>query len=415
MKSVKAYIPATLNVDELIELYPLPKPLKRDKLIYLIHLIHVTPFLHPESYYKGMWVTLHSKKLEKIISNYRDYFKHLFSVGLVEEYNQYIPGTRSKGYRFVNLKHIVCHSQEIELTDKTLLNAIKKNKVAQKKSREKENKIVERKMEYLTKWFNPKLRINFPEDYSALVTGYYNNTINDGDYHFKIDDFGRRLHTPITNLKKKYRDFLIYDDERLVEVDIQTSQPFLLIKLLIDEVVDKSPKFEYELENIHTNHDKINLVNSYAELEGLGQFLEDVLLNDLYSVIKEVYYKERGMDISRELFKQPVFEFLFGKTAKNHPLYMVFQERYPFVVKYLESIKENDYREISRRLQRFESNLILKKVCNEISKERPDMPIFTIHDSILTTESNVDYLKWTMIRVITKEVGFEPTLSNKPD
>ena len=46
-----------------------------------------------------------------------------------------------------------------------------------------------------------------------------------------------------------------------------------------------------------------------------------------------------------------------------------------------------------------------------ISKERPTLPIFTIHDSIATTVGNEDYIQKVMQEELTKHIGHPPTLS----
>jgi hypothetical protein len=53
---------------------------------------------------------------------------------------------------------------------------------------------------------------------------------------------------------------------------------------------------------------------------------------------------------------------------------------------YIRWVKRSDHRALANILQKAESNFIIEKVCNRIHEEYPDMPLFTIHDAIGTTE-----------------------------
>ena len=54
--------------------------------------------------------------------------------------------------------------------------------------------------------------------------------------------------------------------------------------------------------------------------------------------------------------------------------------------------------------------MILQKVEQEVRNINPDIPIFTIHDSILTTEENVAVLRNTINHVYMKYFDLMPEL-----
>ena len=61
------------------------------------------------------------------------------------------------------------------------------------------------------------------------------------------------------------------------------------------------------------------------------------------------------------------------------------------------------------KLQRLESDMILRTICKRIISEKPDIPIFTIHDSIMTTDENVNYVKQVMIEEFANRFGIVPS------
>jgi hypothetical protein len=83
--------------------------------------------------------------------------------------------------------------------------------------------------------------------------------------------------------------------------------------------------------------------------------------------------------------------------------------KYPAVARMLHDLKRRDHSRAACLMQNYEATLFIHRVCGRIMKERPDLILFTIHDSILTTRDNVAYVK----RVFTEEfnrVGISPCL-----
>ena len=62
-----------------------------------------------------------------------------------------------------------------------------------------------------------------------------------------------------------------------------------------------------------------------------------------------------------------------------------FSETFPKVAEVIRQHKRKDYRFLSRLLQNYESTVIINRVCRRLMNEHPAAPIYTIHDSILTT------------------------------
>ena len=69
-----------------------------------------------------------------------------------------------------------------------------------------------------------------------------------------------------------------------------------------------------------------------------------------------------------------------------------FKTHFPEVYEIFRLIKKGNHSLLSHILQRIESTIMIQHVAKRIAKESPDLPIFTIHDSIATTVGNEDYV-----------------------
>jgi hypothetical protein len=76
-----------------------------------------------------------------------------------------------------------------------------------------------------------------------------------------------------------------------------------------------------------------------------------------------------------------------------------FREHFPNVYEVFKQIKVNNNSALSHLLQRIESSIMIGAVASRIAKERPDLPFFTIHDSIATTIGNEAYVT----NIVTEE------------
>jgi folylpolyglutamate synthase/dihydropteroate synthase len=74
------------------------------------------------------------------------------------------------------------------------------------------------------------------------------------------------------------------------------------------------------------------------------------------------------------------------------------------------AIKRKDHRALSHILQRIESEIMIQNVCKRISSEHPTLPIFTIHDSVLTTDGNQEYIAKIIKEEALKIIGLKVSL-----
>jgi len=177
--------------------------------------------------------------------------------------------------------------------------------------------------------------------------------IKNGHLFFKFDEYGR-FHTNFTILKREIRQkFLMIGSSDIMELDIRNSQP-LFLGVLLQEEMDPSDEE----------------IRKYIELTKNGLFYD--------------YFQDKFKNLNRKEIKLIIYKVLFGKnglkTTENKIFKGVFPKIYEYILEYKK--EKEDYRFLSHRLQRMESDFIFGKVIKEIYEKYPKINLFTVHDSI---------------------------------
>jgi len=248
------YLPTALDLDAIIAQYPVYfHPFKKDKLAYILHKILSIPVANKNLDIIDGFVPLYSKALQDVVGNYKHYIDYAVDAGIIERNNSYQVGGGSKSCRFT--ARYQGELTEYKPKDFSLLQNLRLYKKSQRET------VVEH--DYLTKWFNKKLKIDykkveefleeewqlkndneelrdldasqknykspyFQQLFSKLSAAY----IARGEYNLKIDDNVHRFHSNLTNMRGLVRNALTYDGQNLVAVDIKNSQPYFSLLLL---------------------------------------------------------------------------------------------------------------------------------------------------------------------------------------
>jgi hypothetical protein len=118
---------------------------------------------------------------------------------------------------------------------------------------------------------------------------------------------------------------------------------------------------------------------------------------------------------SRKRIKATIFQVLFtdNRFIGQEEAYpkRIFKELFPTVYEVFSLVKRNDKTDLPRLLQRIESHIVLLIITKRIAQERRGLPIFTIHDSIVTTTGNEGYVQNVMAEEMEKAIGIAPQLS----
>jgi hypothetical protein len=160
-------------------------------------------------------------------------------------------------------------------------------------------------------------------------------------------------------------------------------------------------------------------------LEGIRNYTNIDFTSDYYTFIleegKRLYpnhiNKHKVFLKGRDYIKGQIMNFLFewnGYNRERNPFGELMELLYPELCDYV--IRFNQYytsTEFSYLLQRSEVFLMLN-VCKELQLQHPNIPFYTIHDSILTTQSNLPIVQKVMTDVITKLTGKSLGVKSKP-
>jgi hypothetical protein len=233
--------------------------------------------------------------------------------------------------------------------------------------------------------------------------------------YFARNNTNNRLYTPVTNLKKELRAFIVGD---FINIDLKNSQPFFLSQLLmklnemavklknrdiykdlgdinnntilccsflnIDLVKTFGIKVIKSISKIHQKQKKSNLVN-------LKEFAECVNAGNLYEYVGN-YYNGK---YERKEIKDMMFEILFSRNFdyKNNRLFIPFEKEkkeftkvFPVVAEMVKILKDGKYNSGKYKilpilLQKIESYIFIDCIAKELVNAGI-VPI-TIHDSVI--------------------------------
>lgn len=470
---IKLYSPYILDIEAVMKQNPFSKGknLKKDHLLFIIHCIMQQRASKDDEYLakrgkaKG-FVPLNSKILQSKVPDYHSCIEYLIELGIIECDGKYLVGKISKGYRLTS-PYTGNQFKRVIITDFILCKKISADKPFDNK-----NKAV-KEFPYLAEWFNtgnleideqsamkwvndfevsklqelnsqnltPKRRLeekailfDTVRNYKILVSRFVEK-----DYYFHKDETGNRLHTNLTNLPKGLRQFITYDGFPLVSVDIKNSQPFMSLPLFTQEFwqsknLPGKPTLKRISEEIYRETGKnkrernsiIMFRDSSKNLIRLDfqkhEFIKNVANGTFYEYLIDIFEKKEGLKLGntdeekRSKVKKMVLTLLFDDDNKfynkspNSPS-QIFKRVFPTVAKLFGYLKRSDYRNLAIVLQRIESYLLLDRTCGRIAEERPTIPILTIHDCIITTVGNEEFVQSVMKDELEKSIGKAPKFS----
>lgn len=452
------FIPENLDVEKMLRDNPPGfSRFKKNSLLYIISLISTIPAVYKDLEIKNGFIPINSTKLQKVIRHYRTYIDYLIERKVIVSDNYYQKSRKSKGYKFTPR-----YASSIIKIQRVAIGPKGKNKCKLRKS-------IMARYHHLLKWYNPHLIIDRDlamafisgnrerqesGEVLANVTRQYNNTviaiekISSGDFSISIDDNVHRLHSIITNLKSELRNFLTYNDAPLVSIDIVNSQPYLSTVLLkatfweqstthplesrsfskVKElsspdcallcVDDVAPKMCNKIFDSYYNYSSFVMLCKSAETHNqreLQEYINLVKNGEFYQCLQNLF-NEQGYSLNeRKQIKAAVFQVLFTDNRyfgqKGALPKRIFQKTFPTIYKVFARIKRSNKKNLPVLLQRIESYLVLLVICKRIAEERPNLPIFTIHDSIITTVGNEEFVKGMIVEEMKKAIGFPPKLT----
>jgi hypothetical protein len=261
--------------------------------------------------------------------------------------------------------------------------------------------------------------------------------IAESDFYFSVDNNIHRLHTNLTNLKSELRNFITYNGQKLVAVDFVNSQPMISCVLLNKDfykTTTENRDFTFNHKNISkqvTNHFStttstsssssspllpsfmIPKVEASPNSKGIQNYFSECENGLIYEYIEKELKEQCNTEVStRKELKSIVFTTLFTSNRfigqPDAESKRIFRDLFPEVYEIFAALKKRDRNFLPILLNSIESKLILNCITRRIAEERPNMPIWTIHDSIVCPVGNEDFVASVMQEETRKAIGVNP-------
>lgn len=280
-----------------------------------------------------------------------------------------------------------------------------------------------------------------------------------------------RVHNPFTNMSSTLRPCLGYDGRTLVNIDIRNSQPFMSTLLFEPSFWSRDSSADICFKHLGAPHDerkgekkiKYELVGTSETVENVSKFFSSEPGNIGYKearLISSLMMCKNPLCLSSKdiaAFKQSVQQgrfyedfmeaassaHLFTKVAAffniNKPSGLTrtdakkailqafysdnrffhqeeakvkrrFAELYPNVYRMFRSLKQGQKNFLALLLQSIEAKLIIGYVVPRLADEFPEMPIYTIHDSVVVPERYAEKVKALIVEEVTSRTGYTPSV-----
>lgn len=441
---------------------------KIEYALYYLSLLGSVPARAKDKQYHYGFVPLHSQFLKKISYNYKKYFDYFMEIGILKKLNYNVNRSKSNRYKY-NYQQIQMDGLEtVDFTEFTFKKSLEKDADAKMKYAISTCEHLAQWFDhglYLNyEWFledhDKKFTYNVFDDDSKIAEdilkaqNYYLNAYEFHRQNFRISrnpKSDNRLHSNLTNFPKELRKYVSYQGDTLKGLDIKNSQPYFMI-LLIEELIRKgniegysNKRLERIWNSIYSN--RITMMQVFNQVASSRAFKEEFLvikkavlegqyyefLGSVFQDIKPDYIDLDGNEIftgkfynpdsgytdtlifksRRELMKKISMQLLYTPLSRPSKYYVIFKEKFPELCTLMELLKsatpsKESYKRFPRLLQHFEADCVLDYVTKGISEKYPDMPLFTIHDSIVTQWFWFNELQSSVSELMTEYSGGLP-------
>jgi hypothetical protein len=429
------YLPENLNLnDKIIRNPPMvsryhDKPLKVvDRIATILGQISVRMVFNKglERNIEDGYITLNATVLKELAEDYKPILEWALMVGIIETDGQYIAGEKSKGYRFSSeySKSIRKHY----LFDKILIRLLRRRRIDDKAVNEHpflykcltEIEINNDAREEMRKLFDADVRLTDQTSansklYSRLMTI---DLIADKRFFFIEDKNIHRLHTNITILKREARKYLHWKEHELINIDLKNSQPYFSLALFKTNSFNKL-SLDKLIKHYNNGLDVSYMFPKNGDIfeTYIGEYEEMVTSGKLYD------YFANNLNVTRERAKKIILSIFFSVPTWDYDGKDKFIELFPQVwevFKYINTGFSRTRRQgrknweqsnaLAMLLTRIESTVMFEYIVPRIQKELVGLPIWTIHDSIMTIKGEEKVVAQIMREEAARVIGVPPTI-----
>ena len=426
--------------------------LKLDVAVFYLSLLNSIPSFYREANCESdCSIALHSKKLLSYNWRYSEYINFLIEQGFIIKVSNYGADIGECNHYHIADEYYNNEVINYTITDKTLLKAIKRTDYKENEKSFNKREYCLQTRPHLIKFFDDKLEIDevkalefinpFLEQGEVRKYTSARHLINEfkyKDWHYSIKpSTDNRLHSSMTRLNKILRPCITYAGERLGSVDIKSSQPYffcVILKAIMNQDKDLLKRIGATklLKNKHIK----NLFNLNLDEDEVVNFINLIINGDFYdyfSNILQIKYNAEGKPYRvvsnfsskgkwfsqptrtivfksiRDLAKNAIMEIFFSKPRTTIPEAKSFKQEFPSVFRIMSYIKDMGV-SFDGLLTNVESYCLLDCVAKKFSEEYPDIPLFSIHDSLVTTQQHLSKLKDNVETLLTNITTLRITL-----
>jgi hypothetical protein len=288
------------------------------------------------------------------------------------------------------------------------------------------------------------------ESIDRIKKNIFNTSLSKSNYRFN---------SIFTNMKKELRYFLRVENCEFIELDISASHPYILATILTNDFFnEKNGEYSishifHQLNKMIENYDDANknielkkvnntinkiketqagagqrefphLSSSYFQNQDIIEYRSLDFESDFYKEIQKQLLEFESSNptayINRDKIKKLIMVWLNlsepGERVKIKNIKLL-QQLFPSIDKLVQSIGffQDMKTAIALLLQRAESHLVLDVVAKYLIEKLPQIRIFTIHDSFLIQNKNLD-IDETIHQIkdtLEKHTGIRPGIKQK--
>lgn len=257
----------------------------------------------------------------------------------------------------------------------------------------------------------------------APDTGTYAlNCLRLGHHFFSVCAQGR-VHSPLTSLARAERTHVRQAGERLVGCDVRCCQPLLLALVLAGRSLGGGRR----IRQVNQRADKValrarveralsGLLNSGQTCRGwVAKYQADCEAGQVYERVQGSVGRWWGYKTplpDREEVKRLFLQVAYGRPDQmGTPVGIALEHLYPGMLAGLRHIARTlGHGTLPRYLQAVESDLMILGATDRLLVDHPDVPVLTIHDSLVCPAAHAPLVEATVRRVWEEELGVTPRL-----
>lgn len=343
------------------------------------------------------FVQLNSRVLKTTtLAYYKPLIDFLYAYGFIDCNGSFVNGKRSMGYRlgpkYLELKKL--GKLKFYLA-KTFINP-NRNRHRQKAKETAQEKYIYDCLEKVSinkdaaKAYIKEEQKNGKLSETQVESWNFHIDSIDGKAHYQVrSEKCGRVFNLVTNLPKSLRRFLTLDQKPLYNVDVKSCQPLLLAALYPKDSVEGK---------------------KYKELVESGNFYKDVADHLNLELNEEAKNEIKGR----------LWSCIFGKNyifgEKDNNLVNYYRAKFPELIEIMMNVKrkltkkeEKAHAKLPILLQKMESEAFIDHIVDKFRVL--NIPLLTVHDSILCHEEHVEFAKNTIESVFKELFDLIPSIA----